>query len=79
MTEQGTSSLVSVIVTTELGAVYHFPDMQRAHVEALLKSPNLHGFAQVTFVNQSAACLVIPARIIRTIAVDGEIKWRCPA
>lgn len=78
MTEQNTGPLVQVAVTTELGAVYNFPDMLKSHVDALVMSPNLHGFAQITFVNQSTACLIIPARIIKTIAVDGEIKWRCP-
>lgn len=70
--------LVKVTITTELGAVYEFPDMFLHVLEALTLSPTLNGFAQISLVNASSACLVMPTRIIKTIAADGEIKWRCP-
>lgn len=72
-------SLVRVTITTELGAVYELPDMFAHVLETLLVSDKLHGFPQISLVNASSACLVMPTRIIKTIAVDGEIKWRCPA
>lgn len=68
--------LVQVTITTELGAVYEFPDMFLHVLETLIASETLHGFAQVSLINQSSACLVLPTRIVKTIAVNGEIKWR---
>jgi hypothetical protein len=72
-------TLVTVKIVTELGAEYAFPDVLRETVDSLLSSDTLHGFSQISFVNQSAACLVVPRRIIKTISVDGEIRWRSPA
>jgi hypothetical protein len=71
--------LVKVKITTELEAVYEFPDMFLSALDTLIASENLHGFAQVSLVNASSACLVLPSRIIKTIEVDGEVKWRSRA
>ncbi len=79
MTAPVDTPLVAVMVVTELGAEYHFPDVLRSQIEPLLVSDTLHGFTQLTVINQSGACLVIPKRIIKTIALDGEIKWRTPS
>lgn len=72
-------TLVTVKIVTELGAEYVFPDVLKETMDALLSSDTLHGFAQISLVNQSAACLVIPRRIIKTISVNGEVRWACPA
>ena len=79
MTTQEQPKLVKVKIETQLGAIYEFPDMALATMEALIASETLHGFAQVSLVNQSGSCLVVPARIINTISIDGEIKWVCRA
>ena len=71
-----TSNLVNITITTQLGAVYELPDVPEATIAELLKSPNLHGFPSLSLINQSQACLVIPTRIIATIAVAGEVRWR---
>lgn len=70
--------LVTITVTTTLGAEYKFPDVMSKVADDLLISDTLHGFVQVTFVNQSGACLIIPRQIIQTIAVEGEVRWRSP-
>lgn len=71
--------LVRVKITTELGAVYEFPDMIAQILEPLIASENLCGFPQISLVNASSACLVLPVRIIKTIEVDGEVKWHSRA
>lgn len=76
MTTTSNEKLVTVKITTELEATYEFPDMFLNALETLLASENLHGFAQISLVNASSACLVLPTRIIKTIEVNGEIKWR---
>lgn len=68
--------LVKLTIITSLDAEYIFPDVPEKSIEELVKSPNLHGFPSLSIVNQSGACLVLPTRIIKTIAVNGEIKWR---
>lgn len=68
--------LATVTITTELDAVYTLPDMFVGSVESLTNSENLHGFAQISLVNVSGACLIMPSRIIKTIAVNGEVVWR---
>lgn len=71
-----TLKLVKLTILTSLDAEYVLPDMPEKSIEELIKSPNLHGFPSLSLVNQSGACLIIPTRIIKTISVDGEIRWR---
>jgi hypothetical protein len=71
-----TTKLVKLTITTSLDAEYVLPDVPEKAIEELIKSPNLHGFPTLSLVNQSQACLMIPARIIKTVAVDGEVRWR---
>jgi len=72
-----TTPLVTLTITTLLDAEYSFPDVATKVAEDLLRSDTLHGFVQVTFVNASNACLIIPRQIIKTIAVDGKVRWKC--
>ena len=69
------SNLVTLTITTTLDAKYEFPDVLTKVANDLLVSDTLHGFVQVSFVNQSGACLIIPRHVIKTIAVDGEVRW----
>lgn len=71
-------ALVRVTVTTKEGDIYEFPSMSLAVVSEVVKSSSLHGFASLSLVNQSQVCLLIPTRIIATIAFEGGIQWRCP-
>lgn len=65
--------LVQVEFETLLGATYSFPDMNLEEVEHLLK--DFHQDRDITLVNMSRACLVIPPRIVKTIRVGGEERW----
>lgn len=73
------SVLVDLTITTHLDAKYIFPDVLTKAANDLLGSETLHGFVQVTFVNQSGACLIVPRHIIKTIAVGEEVRWVCRA
>ncbi len=70
------TNLVKLTITTHLGAVYEFPDVPSHVIEEFIKSPNLHGFPSLSLANMSSACLILPTRIIATIAVEGEVRWR---
>jgi len=67
--------LVEVSIETTLGAVYKFPDMTRAAVERVLKD-NISLQGDLVLTNVSTAALVVPTRIIKTLAINGEVKWR---
>ena len=69
--------LVRVTLTTHLGAVYEVPDMTRAQIEQTLTEDWALG-SSLTLVNVSQAVLVLPFRILASIAVNGELKWRAP-
>lgn len=71
-----TIKLVKLTLTTFLEAEYVLPDVPDKTIEELIKSPSLHGFTTLSLVNQSGACLMLPSRIIKTVAVDGEVRWR---
>lgn len=72
------SDLIQVGIETHLGAQYLLPDMPRPVIETLLRG-GITNFEQLSLVNNSKACLVIPTRIIRIIYVDGIIAWTSPA
>lgn len=61
---------------TILGAIYSFPDVDLDELEHML----LHftNESNVTLVNVSRACLVIPPRIVKLIRIGGEERWRRP-
>jgi hypothetical protein len=67
--------LVEVRIETTLGAHYSFPDMQRAMLEFLLKE-DLGLDGNLVLTNVSQAVLVVPVRIIKTLSINGEVKWR---
>lgn len=66
--------LVKVTIETSLGSTYEFPDMTRSAVERLIKD-NISFQGDLTLANVSGAVMVIPTRIIKTLAVNGEVKW----
>lgn len=67
--------LVRVTIETTLGAIYEFPDMPRAELDRLLKD-NIAFQGDLTLSNVSRAVLLLPTRIIKTLAINGEVKWR---
>jgi len=67
--------LVTVTIETTLGARYEFPDMSRRIVEGLI-TDELALLGNLTLVNVSQAVLVIPLRIVKVLAINGEVKWR---
>lgn len=67
--------LVIIEIDTTQGSRYVFPDMPWDVLSVLVQNDTLLGFSQLSLVNQSGAALVIPTRIIRTIRVNGEVKW----
>lgn len=66
--------LVKIEFETTLGETYVFPDMDIDELEQMLKT--FSSEANVTLVNVSRACLVIPPRIVAVIRVNGEERWR---
>jgi hypothetical protein len=70
-------NLVTVEFETTLGAVYVFPDMDLREVESLIRRFTFEN--NVTLLNISRACLVIPPRIVRSIRIEGVEKWSRPA
>lgn len=67
--------LVEVTIETTLGAVYKFPDMTRSVVERIVKD-NISLQGDLVLTNVSQAALVVPTRIIKTLAINGEVNWR---
>jgi len=65
--------LVDVEFRTSLEAVYLFPDVPTSVVDRLISDFNYT--VQVTLINVSGACLVVPARIVTTILVGGVQRW----
>lgn len=67
-------SLSSVILETELGATYVFPDVVKAVATNFAESFKPTG--NVTLVNVSGACLVLPSRLVVKITVGEEVLWK---
>ena len=67
--------LVTITIETFLGATYVFPDMSRAEIDRLLKD-NIAFHGDLTLSNVGRAVLLLPIRIIKTLSVEGEVKWR---
>jgi hypothetical protein len=65
--------------TTKLGASYMFPDVPSNVAEAFLRELAVAGDINLTLTNVSCAVLCIPFRILSTVSVNGEERWRCPA
>jgi hypothetical protein len=71
------ADLTNVTIETTLGALYVFPDMLRPALEEALR----HGAwdeGQLTLVNVSNACLMMPNRIVKTLSFDGQVRWSGP-
>ena len=68
--------LKAVNITTTEGDVYLFPAMEQTGL-AVLRAGCRRGHAgsMLTLSNVSGACLVLPARIIASVQVDGEEIW----
>lgn len=64
-------------IETRLGAVYQFPD-----IDDKIEIPRGAGLnkalTNLTLVNISGACLVLPWRIIKSIKLDEEVVWTGP-
>jgi len=69
------TDLVAVSIETVLGARYEFPDVSRRVVEDVITN-ELALVGNLTLVNVSHAALVLPVRIIKILAINGEVKWR---
>lgn len=73
MTPMREIKLMVIEFETTLGALYSFPDVNLDDIEAMLKHFNHE--QQVTLVNVSRACMVIPSRVVKTIRVGGVERW----
>lgn len=74
--------LGTVQVTTKEGDEYSFPAMDKnALAKVLPKGENrvLDGTPTLALCNASYSVLTIPMRIVKSIKVDGEQWWDCPA
>jgi len=67
------SQLTEVEFWTSLDAIYIFPDVDEAELLRLVSG--FHHAGQVTLVNVSGACLVLPSRIVTKIFIGGIEKW----
>lgn len=65
--------LLDIIIETTLGAEYAFPDMDAQEAMKLLRSLPLT-IDQLTLVNASGACLLIPARVIHAVHLFTNVK-----
>lgn len=83
ITKPVSGAVTAVQVTTKGGDTYSFPGMDTAELRAVLpegkREPPATSQPALTMVNASYAVLSIPFRIIKTIAVDGEVWWDSPA
>lgn len=69
------SDLVDVIVETHLKARYVFPDMPRQMLNNVIQYSGWERTGQFVLVNVSGAVLTMPARLVKTVSYDGEVKW----
>jgi hypothetical protein len=70
--------LVAVCIIDVNDLPYLFPNVEWKVLWALLRSDNLHGLSQLSFVNASRACLLFPTNVIKEIRVQGEVYWTRP-
>lgn len=68
------NDLTSVAVETFLGASYVFPDVPRSMVQTVALESTWQTLGTFVLVNVSGASLSVPARIIKTISWDGEVR-----
>jgi len=77
------AQLVTIRVTTKMGATYLFPDLELPALEKMCKYMQdgvpMGASGQLSLVNASISLLSVPFRIIKTIEVtdpDDESMWR---
>ncbi len=72
--------LSELIIQTMLGATYVFPDFDTVEAVKLVSSfPGALRSPQLTLVNVSGACLVLPTRVIRALYVTNTLlSWMRP-
>ncbi len=80
---ESSSSLVSVEVETKNGDCYRFPGMDGEALKSVLpkgkhEEPSVSQ-PTLSMVNASFSVLSVPYRIIKTIKVNGDEWWVCPA
>jgi hypothetical protein len=67
--------LVNVYMETLEGATYAFPDMDNEILEKVLNNEGTwRALGSLSLVNVSGACMVIPTRIIKTIALTPDFS-----
>ena len=68
------NDLTSVRVVTFLGAEYVFPDVPRAMAQTVVLESAWQTLGSFVLVNVSGASMSIPARVVKTVAWDGEVR-----
>lgn len=72
--------LVTVVVTTKLGAEHSFPDMDADAIDSAIpesgRSPS--GQPSLHLMNVSCSILSILFAVIARVHVDGELRWEAP-
>lgn len=83
VTRPGSSSLASIEVMTKNGDLYSFPAMDKEELKKVLPKGKHElpppSQSTLAMVNASFAVLSVPFQIIKTITVDEEVWWDCPA
>ena len=70
--------LLDLTITTSLDGVYVFPDFDAQEARRLIQQALATGALsgeQLTLVNASGACLVIPVRIVKGISAGPALSW----
>jgi hypothetical protein len=69
--------LVPAEITTKEGDVYVFPCMLQSEAQQWIDNASSFSYqTQLTLVNVSGACLVLPTRVIATISIGGVEVWK---
>jgi hypothetical protein len=71
-------ALVTIGFLTLEGSAYSFPDVEVEEAERLA-AYFPEKYSQVTLVNASGACLVVPLRVVRVYLVEGQERWIRPS
>lgn len=73
-------AMLDVVIQTSLGAEYVFPDMDALQLLKLVGNFAIHlSHTQLTLVNATGACLVLPMRVIQSVKAHRNVKSSEPA
>lgn len=71
--------LVELTLKTFLDGTYVFPDFDAGEAKRLILGARATGALageQLTLINASGACLVLPTRIVKSLSTDaGQLSW----